>query len=73
MSRARSSPNDDLFRLVSSLSIVLRAEADKLDKLGIQNQASDMGKITVDNDHATTAYVLRSLANWIEQVIGKRF
>lgn len=67
--RSQGSRGDGILRRVASLAIVLRAEADRLDQLGIKNEASELGKISVENEHATTAYVIRSLANWIEKYI----
>lgn len=64
---------DELMRLISAMAMVIRAEADRLEDLGIDNDASDLGKITVDDQHATTALVLRSIANWIEEIISRQF
>jgi hypothetical protein len=75
MARPRNSNTwgDELMRLISAMAVVIRAEADRLEDLGIDNDASDLGKITVDDQHATTALVLRSIANWIEEIISRQF
>ena len=64
---------DDLFNLLGRLSFALRAEADHLDKTGVANEASDVGKMSVNDPHghATTAYVLRSYADWLDDLVGK--
>lgn len=71
--RPLSTDWDDLLRLIGAMSFCLRAEADHLDRLLIDNEASDVGKMTVNdpNGHATTAYVLRSIADWIDDLVRK--
>lgn len=65
---------DDLLRLIAAMAFVIRTEADHLEKNGADREASDVGKMTVAGDdptggHATTAYVLRSIAAWIDELV----